>query len=160
MRKRILFIYIQLLLILSAFSAGAQRPASLPQASQFVIDSIAPDLTSYMVRSPFPGSRVETALAAYEPLGSSQYQYLAKLEKSHEGIMADSVLTSMLENIRTVIGKRAIIICGDIDVKRTRDSLKVFAARMKAALHSRTQGTIFRRLPGQRVQTQESILAA
>lgn len=133
MRKRILYIYIQLLLILSAFSAGAQRPASLPQASQFVVDSIAPDLMSYMVRSPFPGSRVETALAAYEPLGSSQYQYLAKLEKSHEGIMADSVLTSMLENIRTVLGKRAIIICGDIDVKRTRDSLKVFAARMKAA---------------------------
>ena len=133
MRKRILYIYIQLLLILSAFSAGAQRPASLPQASQFVVDSIAPDLMSYMVRSPFPGSRVETALAAYEPLGSSQYQYLAKLEKTHEGIIADSVLTSMLENIRTVIGKRAIIICGDIDVKRTRDSLKVFAARMKAA---------------------------
>lgn len=130
MRKRVLCIYIQLLLILSALSAGAQRPASLPQASQFVVDSLAPDLMSYMVRSPFPAARVETALAAYEPLGSSQYQYLAKLEKTHDGVIADSTLTAMLEGARTVIGKRAIIICGDIDIKRTQDSLKVFAARM------------------------------
>lgn len=133
MRKRVLCIYIQLLLILSAITAGAQRPASLPQASQFVVDSIAPDLMSYMVRSPFPGARVETALAAYEPLGTSPYQYLAKLEKSRKGIVADSTLTSLLEGIRTVSGKRAIIICGDIDIKNTRDSLKAFASRMVAA---------------------------
>lgn len=132
MRNRFWYIFISILLILSACPAGAQRPASLPQASQFVVDSLAPDLMSYMVQSPFPGARVETALAAYEPLGTSHYQYLAKLEKSTKGAVADSVLSSLLEGIRGISGRRAIMICGDIDIKRTRDSLKVLAARMLA----------------------------